>query len=193
MKTIICQDRLGTSALKLWKPALQRGRPPLPPMRWARANPSRRPPALPRWCVRTSFVHCRILNSEFPKHLRTLFPERCAAGSVYPPNAPFVKDGEIFLYYSYGNELHGNPPRHGMPVESGIGCGNGLFGLHCCLAETDDLPRQARDKQKPLKKKRRGPQACQDSARPARLHQAAAGRRGGGGCADHSASDDPPC
>ena len=37
-------------------------------------------------------------------------------GSVYPPHAPFEHNGEIWLYYQYTNELHGNPPRDGGPV-----------------------------------------------------------------------------
>jgi hypothetical protein len=53
--------------------------------------------------------------------LRVGAPRTSDAGYVYPPNAPFIKDGEVYLYYAYGNELHGNPPRHGMPIERGVG------------------------------------------------------------------------
>ena len=33
-------------------------------------------------------------------------------GSVYPPNAPFVHEDEIWLYHGCSNCLHGEEPRH---------------------------------------------------------------------------------
>ena len=41
-------------------------------------------------------------------------------GSVYPPHAPFVRDGEIWVYHSASNCLHGEPPRHGEESRKGI-------------------------------------------------------------------------
>ena len=50
-------------------------------------------------------------------------PDAADCGSVYAANAPFVhpETGEIWLYYVYGNELHGNPPRRGGSVHRGVG------------------------------------------------------------------------
>lgn len=42
------------------------------------------------------------------------------SGAVYPPNAPFMKDGEVWMYYGGSNDLHAEPPRHGEPVQRGI-------------------------------------------------------------------------
>ncbi len=46
---------------------------------------------------------------------------RFDSGSVYPPHAPFLMRGEIWLYYGGGNRLHGEPPRHGGETRRAIG------------------------------------------------------------------------
>lgn len=41
-------------------------------------------------------------------------------GTVYAPHAPFVHDGEIWVYHSSSNTLHGEPPRDGSQPRRGI-------------------------------------------------------------------------
>ena len=41
-------------------------------------------------------------------------------GYVYPPHAPFLRDGEIWVYHGCANTLHGEPPRYEEESRRGI-------------------------------------------------------------------------
>jgi hypothetical protein len=42
------------------------------------------------------------------------------SGNVYPPNAPFIHDDQIWIYYQGSNRLHGEETRDGAPPQSGV-------------------------------------------------------------------------
>ena len=69
-------------------------------------------------------------------------------GNVYPPNAPFVYDDEIWIYHGCSNCLHGEEPRDGSPHQRGINLAkiqrDRLVGLHAPgqgMVTTKSLPK----------------------------------------------------